>query len=214
VEQPRRQLAYRLVPRRVRTLDLINAGADFNNFFADRCAQSPRFRDREQMDAFLAAELARHSPIDHLQFGVWQGASLRAWARLLPDRENRFVGFDSFLGLPEDWLADMPDSRISIVDGSVQEVLEPFLHSYDRAGRQLTVRIDCDRYSSALFVLASIDRLWRPGDLLLMDEFSNLLDDFRAFADYVHAFKRDFSVIALVGRGEKIAMRLGGRSPE
>jgi O-methyltransferase len=217
---------HRLVPRRVSLLDLVNANADFNNFLADRCGAVPRFDDRERMYGFLAPELTQTRPVDYLEFGVWKGASLREWARLLPDPDNRFYGFDSFEGLPEDWLPDKPkgtfalggnvptfdDCRISIVDGYYQDVLPSFLQDYDRTERRLAVHIDCDLYSSTLFVLASIDRFLRPGDLLLMDEFAYLVDEFAAFMDYLRAFKRDFRVLGLVARGEKIALRLEART--
>lgn len=227
MDQPKRQLLHRIVPNRVSVLDLVNANADFNNFIAEHCHNVPRFHDRESMYRLLADDLASDAPVDYLEFGVWQGASLQEWARLLGDPRNRFFGFDSFQGLPEDWLPDKPkgtfglegaipsfsDPRISLIDGYYQDVLYEFLTDYDRADRRLTIHIDCDLYSSTLFVLAALDRFLRPGDVLVMDEFSYLVDEFAAFADYLRAFKRDFRVRAIVGRGDKIALQLGGRRP-
>jgi O-methyltransferase len=227
VQQPKRQLLHRVVPNRIALFDLINANADFNNFLAERCRGVPRFDRREPMYKFLAQEFAHDSsPVDYLEFGVWQGASLREWTRLLSAPDDRFFGFDSFQGLPEDWLSDKPkgtfdlngeapgftDARISIVDGFYQDVLQHFLQGYDRTGRRLAVHIDCDLYSSTLFVLASIDRFLRPGDLLVLDEFAYLRDEFAAFMDYVCAFTPKFEVLALVARGEKLALRFGGRA--
>src|SRR4051795_45445 len=61
----------------------------------------PRPLAREALFERVARELRAEQPL-YLEFGVFRGESLRAWARLLP-AGARLVGFDSFEGLPLRW---------------------------------------------------------------------------------------------------------------
>ena len=60
------------------------------------------------MYGYLQQTVLKDAPIDYLEFGVADGASLRSWCALNQRPESRFFGFDTFTGLPEDWAADHP----------------------------------------------------------------------------------------------------------
>src|SRR5262249_32268281 len=64
-----------------------------------------RFPNREEMFAHLHAEHFENGsrPLDYLEFGVFEGKSLRHWCSLNSHPQSRFFGFDSFQGLPESW---------------------------------------------------------------------------------------------------------------
>jgi O-methyltransferase len=160
--------------------------------------------------------------IDYLEFGVYQGASIRWWVERNRDPQSRFVGFDTFEGLPEDWaLTRMPkgtfgtagtfpqiaDPRCRFVKGLFQTTLQNFLRSYAR-GERLIVHLDADLYSSSLFVLTSLASLFRPGDLLIFDEFYGGVDEFRAFEDFCAAFPTPFTALAQARRYTQVAVRL------
>lgn len=105
-----------------------------------------------------------------LEFGVYQGRSLRWWADHLAGPDHVLVGFDSFEGLPEEWNARNPaghfdrggapptvdDPRASYPVGWFADTLVDF----DRPETEsLIINVDCDLYSSTKLVL---DRL-APG---------------------------------------------------
>jgi hypothetical protein len=156
------------------------------------------------------ADFVGPGPIDYLEFGVSSGTSIRRWADINTDEWSRFVGFDSFEGLPEDWGKKSPkgaysvngripvttDPRISFVKGWFQDSLPDFLASFSIRS-QLIVHIDADLYSSAAYALAKLDPLLKPGTIVIFDEYSSVLHEFRAWLDHQKAFLRSSRCIAV-----------------
>jgi hypothetical protein len=150
-------------------------------------------------------------PVEYLEFGVYQGESLFMWSGLNGHPESRFVGFDSFEGLPEDWhpgclagrfnvdgkIPIITDPRVAFRKGWFNDTLEPFLVDFQPRAR-LIVHIDCDLYSSTLFVLTKLDALAVPGTVVIFDELFSALHEFRAMRDYCSAFKRTLAPIGRV----------------
>jgi hypothetical protein len=206
----KRLLAARLVPRYSKTVDRLNWNARWVREI--RAAESlPQFASREQMYAYLNNALfeAGHTPIDLLEFGVFEGDSLRSWCSLNRAPETRFFGFDSFEGLPEDWnsqrakgafdLGGRPpiveDPRAELVAGWFQQTLPKFVEGFVLR-HPLVVHIDCDLFSSTLFCLATMNPLMPPGTTVVFDEFSDVLHEYRALKDFCSAFSRRYELVA------------------
>jgi hypothetical protein len=102
-------------------------------------SQESRYRfyeaiyERERLDG----------PLDYLEFGVAEGHSFRWWVARNPDPRSRFVGFDTFTGLPEDWgrfrrghfdtagvPPDVGDPRCRFLKGLFDETLPGFVSSW------------------------------------------------------------------------------------
>jgi hypothetical protein len=82
-------------------VDYLEAGRWMNahGYRTDR-----RFPYRTDLFDLAAQQMAdRH--VLYLEFGVAEGESLRYWSNLLRDPDARLHGFDSFEGLPSNWLA-------------------------------------------------------------------------------------------------------------
>lgn len=134
-----------------------------------------------------------------LEFGVWRGDSLREFTRLNPSPNSRFIGFDSFEGLPEDWrgmraerfdvggqMPEFDDPRVRLVKGWFNQSLPPMLDEIRQLlkGRELLVHFDSDLYSSTLFLLFTLGERFRRFHFVF-DEFSG--HETRALFNYIQA---------------------------
>jgi hypothetical protein len=169
----------------------------------------PLFRLREDLHAFVNNDLCRNSQVDYLEFGVYNGYSLRLWTEMNTHPESRFFGFDSFEGLPEDWarsaprgsysasgcVPDIPDTRAHCVVGWFQKSLPGFLATYEPRDCTLVIHGDSDLYTSTLFFLTSLNGLIRPGTIIVFDEFDSVLDEYRALTDYTRSYMREFRIV-------------------
>eukprot|EP00939_MAST-03C_sp_MAST-3C-sp1_P001762 g1762.t1 len=141
-----------------------------------------------------------HFVVDHvkegglwLEFGVGSGTSLRILAKQCAKaHEKKVFGFDSFEGLPEDWrpcfekgrfAQDAPPdfasskeaaSAVELVVGLFQDSLCDFLAAKPDVPVSL-LHVDCDLYSSALFVLDTLLRTERiqKNTVIVFDEICN-----------------------------------------
>lgn len=144
----------------------------------------------------------------YLEFGVYRGTSITYVTRHVRDADARFVGFDSFFGLPEEWRADMPrghftrnglapsfdDPRVSVVTGLFEKTLADFeVPPHER----LIVNIDSDLYSSARTVLARLAGVVGPGTLIYLDEFNDSANELRAFREFLQLIGRRVEVSAV-----------------
>ncbi len=177
-------------------------------------ARCPMFDHRFKMYEWLNQSIIGNGAMTYLEFGVFQGDSIRRWSELNTHGDSRFWGFDTFTGLPEKWemfsgpLADgffdvggnfpqIKDGRVKFVKGLFQQSLPSFRGTFQESG-QLVVHIDADLYSAALYVMTYMNDSLKPGTILVFDEFSSILHEFRALEDYCAAYMRKYEVLAAV----------------
>jgi O-methyltransferase len=216
----KRRLAARLFRKPVETFDLINYSVRFEHEVTRVFQHVPKFDERFKLHEHVGLGLAK-TPVDYLEFGVWQGATIKKWLSMNSHPQSRFVGFDSFEGLPEDWVEGQPrgtfstggvaprvdDTRGQFVVGWFQNTLYEFLRSFS-FDRQLVVHIDCDLYSSTLFVLGALDRHLSPGTVIIFDDFSSLNHEFAAWLDYRRSYSRTWKPLAMTTNGLQAAVQL------
>jgi hypothetical protein len=157
-------------------------------------------------------ETIKDVPMTYLEFGVFKGQSLGRMVQLFKNPETRFYGFDSFMGLPEDWYqmeagtfstgGEEPafkDSRVEFVKGYFQNSLPAFLSTFSFRSPVL-VHFDADLYSSTLFLLAL---LWPhlPEFYFIYDEF--VQDEVVALHDFSSAFPVELQFFACTGADGK-----------
>jgi hypothetical protein len=147
---------------------------------------------------------------DYLEFGVFKGASL-LHAQTVADRlgldRMRFIGFDSFQGLPPEpqqrteifyegqyscgeeqvrrWLsrhgADW--QRLTLVPGFFDDTLIGKTKKDLGVTKCAVAMVDCDIYSSTKAALTWLDDIIGPGSIVVFDDWYAYGDDERSWLD-------------------------------
>ena len=173
----------------------------------------PFFDKQYDLYDYLNSAILDKGPINYLEFGVFKGDSIKYWTRLNNHDESKFYGFDTFSGLPEDWpcfmeivkkgafdargmVPDLKDDRVSFIKGLFQDTLSTFIKTHTFTS-QLVIHNDCDLYSSTLYVLTRCNDILVTGSIVIFDEFSSILHEFRALEDYCSAYMRDYEVLGV-----------------
>lgn len=142
-----------------------------------------------------------------LEFGVGSGKSLSFIAQQRP--HQTVYGFDSFMGLPEDWALSpqriytkntysrggiapaLTAGNTELVIGLFADTLEAFCAAH--TDHCAFIHIDCDLYSSTMVVLDELFSAGKiiPGTVILFDEFYNYPNykdyEYRAFEDFIRS---------------------------
>jgi hypothetical protein len=178
----------------------------------------PHRSSRDDLFAEVAARLGGGRLL-YLEFGVHQGASIRRWSQLVTDPEARFVGFDSFEGLPEEWNEQNAKGHFS-VGGRVPEIDDPRVDFvvgwFDRTldgwspppHDQLVVNLDADLYSSTATVFTALGPWLRPGTYLYLDELNDHHQELRALREFVATTGAVLEPVATAGNYRHWAFRI------
>ncbi|MBY0262623.1 MAG: TylF/MycF family methyltransferase [Phycisphaerales bacterium] len=155
-----------------------------------------RVHGRTAVWQYVADRVAQQRVL-YLEFGVYQGDSIRWWAGMLKHPEAVLVGFDSFEGLPEaggPWtegqfdvqgrLPIVNDSRVRFEKGWFSETLRTFVPPPHDV---LVVNIDADLYASTKDVFSAVRPWIREGTYVYFDEFNHLDHEARAFGEFLAA---------------------------
>ncbi len=185
---------------------------EFNDFYSKKRDYSKRYKlyeyviNREKLDE-----------IYYLEFGVAQGYSFKWWVKNIKNTKSRFVGFDTFSGLPENWstlhkkgsmsasVPDINDKRCVFKVGLFQETLPGFLKEFNSNLRTI-IHMDADIYSATLYVLTSLSRILKKGDIIFFDEFNVPKHEFKAFTEFVDSYYVKYKVIGAVNNYYQIAI--------
>lgn len=184
---------------------------------------------REEYHAWLKEKI-RSVQTDNgmnFEFGVARGDSLQVFAG--GGGINRFYGFDSFEGLPEDWFSKeqgglgkgtfrqdslpfVPENT-ELIKGWFDESLPAFVSRADIQGKTADfIHIDCDLYASARTVFQFMAPFIKKGTILAFDEYINYpgwqMDEFRAFQEYVQAYQVKYEYLSFVERGCQVCVRV------
>lgn len=179
--------------------------------------------NRKNLRTVLFEKLKTNEQLDqvlYLEFGVYKGNTMRWWVENITNPKSRFVGFDTFEGLPEAWghyekggmsvnnqFPDIQDSRVQFVKGLFQDTLLKFAKENDLSGK-LIIHIDADLYSSTLYVLTVLAPYMKKGDIIIFDEFNVPNHEFRAWSDFVSAYYTKFTPLVATENYYHFALRI------
>jgi hypothetical protein len=184
----------------------------------------PVFPKRQQLYQHLINKVFLNEPIDYLEFGVYKGASIKYFVEAHNNLNSRFYGFDTFTGLPEAWeffsetkeeghfstkgeVPDIKDNRVKFIAGLFQDTLPKFLTDTPLSNR-LVIHLDADIYSATLYVLTKMHDFLKPGTIIVFDEFSSVLHEFRALDDYCLAYRKNYKVLGATVSDREYYVRL------
>ena len=156
-----------------------------------------------------------------LEFGVYKGKSLR---KIAEKTRQTVFGFDSFEGLPEDWILkyrkgdfslkgrlpeDLP-KNVNLVKGEFSESLPAFLEK--NTGPVAFLHIDCDLYQSTRTIFTHLKDRITTGSIILFDEFHNFPGwqehEYRAFMEFVENSRTAFAYIGYASSYISVAARI------
>jgi O-methyltransferase len=161
------------------------------------------------------------SSIYYIEFGVAEGQSFKWWVENIKNEDSRFVGFDTFSGLPEDWgyfkKGDMSandsfpdvnnDIRCQFVKGIFQKTVPLFLKEFTTDLRKV-IHMDADIYTSTLFALTMIGPYLKKDDILMFDEFNVPMHEFKAFTEFLSSFYVKVTLIGAVNNYYQTAFKI------
>ena len=166
---------------------------------------SNRVDSRERLFDLVGVEVGKREVL-YLEFGVFDGAATRYWSRLLGNPNSRLHGFDTFEGLPENWLPQrskgyfstggavpqIDDPRVSFFKGYFEETLP----KYKCPAREvLILNLDADLYSSTQSVLTRFREELVPGTYVYFDEFNHQAHELRAFDEFIKMTGMKFALM-------------------
>lgn len=179
-------------------------------WMARRGFRAPARRVRDRVAVFdVVAEKVRDRELLYVEFGVFEGASMRYWSRALQNPRSKLHGFDSFEGLPEAFDVDGPhvkgmfdvggrvpvidDPRVAFHKGWFEQTVpryEPPAHDV------LVMCMDADLYSSTKLVLDHFRPWIKEGTFIYFDDMSRPDHEPRAFDELMQETGLRFEVVA------------------
>jgi hypothetical protein len=182
------------------------------------------FTQRMKLLAWLAGSLADKEVL-YLEFGVWQGETVKLWSKTLKNPASRLHGFDSFEGLPESWdhkgsavlsaghfstegkPPEVPDDRVTYFKGWFEDTL-PGYNFVDSP--ETVISMDADLYSSTSYVLTRLRPHIKVGTFVYFDEFWDRHHEMKAFEEFLAETGMRFQLLAATyGMRNVVFKRIG-----
>lgn len=169
------------------------------------------FPDRVAMHEYLSTQfIPPAEKIHFMEFGVFKGHTYGIWVNGNKNPQSKFVGFDTFTGLPEDWgsekkgsysaqgnLPDIRDPRSEWQVGLIQDTLPVYARNILVEDKKI-IHIDVDLYNASLITLIYLQPFLRQGDIIIFDDFftfTKTTHEFKAFCDFLDLFKIEYKPI-------------------
>ncbi len=128
----------------------------------------------------IASLIGDESLIDISEFGVFNGSTVRQLRNNF-SLETPVYGFDTFVGLPEDWVGTDVKKGDFNLNGNIPNVpgvtfykgiFKDTIPEYLKVAKPLKLlHVDCDLYSSTQDVLYSLNHIIVKGTVICFDEW-------------------------------------------
>ena len=170
-----------------KTLEDFGEAASFNSYLRHRVGTLKIFISREKLYKAVLSKTLKEEELLVLEFGVAAGDGTKWWSENVKNSKMKYIGFDSFDGLPETWYRRgvvyrekgffaqesapffISDERISFCVGLVENNANK-IKDYSRTNCNKIYLFDMDLYGPTKFVWDLIRPNLIPGDLVYFDE--------------------------------------------
>ncbi len=125
--------------------------------------------------------IMKHEYPHVLEFGVYRGRTLSQIRKALPVEKFKVFGFDSFVGLPEDWTGTNLKKGHFSTRKSIPQIEGVKFHvgwfkdtipEYQKDAQDISLlHIDCDLYSSTIDILYGLHPWIKEGTIIVFDEW-------------------------------------------
>jgi len=182
------------------------------------------YTKRYQLYKFLADNHCQpDKKMIYLEFGVAAGASFEWWLQNNQHEQSLFFGFDTFEGLPEKWgqfyekgdmrftMSELNDKRGKYIKGLFQDTLNTFITEQSEqlhSNTQKVILMDADLYSATIFTLSQLYPTLHKGDIIMFDEFSVAMHEFKAYHEFVNNFYIKLKPFAAVNNFYQVAFEV------
>lgn len=197
------------------------ADQDKKDILNDFYSSKREYYKRYELYNYVVNKLKlKDESIDFIEFGVFDGYSFKWWLANCPNPDNKFFGFDTFEGLPENWgtfnkgdmYANIPvvnDSRAEFIKGLFQDTVPNFLSTAKfKTDKRKIIHLDADLFSSTLFALTSLGPYLKKGDILFFDEFNVPNHEFFAFKIFSESFYVKTKLLGAVNNYYQVALMI------
>ncbi len=158
---------------------------DCYNHFKEQFKKSYVFSDDDSIRGFAINEAIKKRVDGDLfiEFGVWKALSLNFFAEKLDKSNTLIYGFDSFIGLKDDWISSvfMPKGTFNLdkklpkvkknaklIDGWIENTLPNFLDG--KKDKIVFIHFDMDTYNSTAFAIKAMKPFFKKGTIILFDQ--------------------------------------------
>ena len=182
------------------------------------------FKTKDRFDLIdFAVKNSKNKDGLWLEFGVGEGRSINFISR---KTDNIVYGFDSFRGLPEDWIGDHPkgtfnmrgnpppvNKNVVLKIGNFDEILPKFAE--ETSGNISFLHIDCDLYSSTKVIFDCIGDRIVEGTIIQFDELVRYggfeKHEMKAFYEFVKENDVEYEYLGENIDGQQICVLIKGR---
>jgi hypothetical protein len=190
--------------------------AETTEYVSNNLENATYFKTRSQMFEWIREQVQMESDADSkilLEFGVYTGISINEISNLFP--KNQVYGFDSFLGLEENWTGfNLPAATFSIqgripkVNGNVTLIAGWFSDSLPtfvsklRGEKKsiLLIHMDADTFTPTKLVLEQLIEFIDPQTYIVFDEYYNYPGwknhEWKAWQEFIQESPYDYEYIA------------------
>jgi hypothetical protein len=152
-----------------------------------------------------------------MELGVFTGNTFNAIRSHIPE-DIKLYGFDTFTGLPEDWMINDTDKlydkgtfsmdyihdntyNTEFIAGRVEDTLEKFIEKNNK--KISFIHFDMDLYNPTFFSLNTLYNNFVDGTILVFDDFYNLPGwenhSFKALLNLINLYDMKFEPLSTVG---------------